>query len=691
METFFYPRSVAVAGASQKENLGNHVIKNLKSGFDGDIYPINPNYEEIEGLPCYPSIDKVPGHVDLAIVLVPAKAIPALLESCAQKGTRRVIIESAGFSETGEEGRALQEKCDEIARKNGIRLWGPNCMGNVNIHKQYFFTFMHPRIRASGLLPGRISLIVQSGMMSAVFLAELARKGIGVAKACSIGNRADVNECDLIAFLEKDADTEVIALYLESIPQGRRFAQLVEASTKPIVLLKGGQSDAGAQAAMSHTSSLSGNSRLATSILSNAGVTMANSIFQMMDMANTLAAIPKLNPACRIAIMTLSGGAGILACDALARSGLTIAALSEETKKKLLDVFPPWMPPSNPIDLFPAVALRGREIAFKSSLDATLEDPGIDAVVIHFVAGLDETMAGQLMTIKKRADQLGKTVIFWLMGLAEGKKAFAENARAAGITVHSDGTRLAECLAAVARFNAYKNQEKESAAEAMTTLPEPRQLDLPHSHKILDEFDSKRLLNDWQIPVVEEKIATSHAQAWDFASQVGLPVVMKGLAPDMAHKTEHGLVKLGISDQPQLIQTYDTLRDMVGDSGRVLVQKQIACDYELIAGFLRDTQFGPCVMFGLGGLLAELEPDVMFALAPLTQAKAVQLIHSLRNRKLLQGFRGMIPLDENAAARLLVNLGNLGATHPQIEQIDINPLVVSKGVPIAVDANVVLK
>ncbi len=691
METFFYPRSVAVAGASRKENLGNHVIKNLKSGFDGDIYPINPNYEEIEGLPCYPSIDTVPGHVDLVIVLVPARAIPALLESCARKGTRRVIIESAGFSETGDEGRALQEQCDEIARKNNIRLWGPNCMGNVNIHKQYFFTFMHPRIRASGLLPGRISLIVQSGMMSAVFLSELACKGIGVAKACSIGNRADVNECDLIAFLEKDPDTEVIALYLESIPQGRRFAQLVEASTKPIVLLKGGQSDAGAQAALSHTSSLSGNSRLATSILSNAGVTMAESIYQMMDMADTLAAIPKLNPACRIAIMTLSGGAGILACDALARSGLTIAALSEETKKKLIDVFPPWMPPSNPIDLFPAVALRGREVAFKNSLDAALEDPGIDAVVIHFVAGLDETMAGQLETIKKRADQLGKTVTFWLMGLAEGKKVFAEKARAAGITVHSDGTRLAECLAAVAHFNAYKNQKMESAADAMTTLPEPRQLDLPHTQKILDEFDSKRLLNTWQIPVVEEKIATTHAQAWEFASQVGLPVVMKGLAPDMAHKTEHGLVKLGISDQPQLIQTYDTLRDMVGDSGRVLVQKQIACDYELIAGFLRDAQFGPCVMFGLGGLLAELEPDVMFALAPLTQAKAVQLIHSLRNRKLLRGFRGMTPLDENAAARLLVNLGNLGATHPQIEQIDINPLVVSKGVPIAVDANVVLK
>ena len=492
----------------------------------------------------------------------------------------------------------------------------------------------------------------------------------------------------MIEYLEKDPDTEVIALYLESIPRGRRFAQLAEASTKPIVLLKGGQSEAGAQAAMSHTSSLSGNSRLATSILSNAGVTMANSIFQMMDMANTLAAIPKLNPACRIAIMTLSGGAGILACDALARSGLTIAALSEETKKKLCDVFPPWMPPSNPIDLFPAVALRGRAAAFQSSLSAALEDPGVDAVVIHFVAGLDESMPEQLEHLKKWADQLGKTVIFWLMGLAEGKRQFSEKARAAGIAVHSDGTRLAECLAAVAHYQAYRNRAKSADADMMPTPPETKPFEWITPHKILDEFDSKRLLHDWQIPVVEEKIAVTPAEAWDFAGQVGLPVVLKGLAPGKAHKTEHGLVKLGISDQPQLIHSYEKLQDLLGDDGRILIQKQISYDYELIAGFLRDAQFGPCVMFGLGGILAELEPDVMFAMAPLTQANAIALIRSLRNRRLLQGFRGMTPLDENAAARLLVNLGELGAAYSQIEQIDINPLVVRKGLPLAVDANV---
>lgn len=688
MQTFFNPRSVAVVGASGK-NLGNHVVLNLKAGFKGPVYPVNPNYKEIEGLPCFASVDAIPGPVDLAIVLVPAQMIPTVLEACAAKGTGRVIIESAGFSETGPEGRALQERCDRIAQQAGIRLWGPNCMGLVDVHKQYFFTFMHPRIRNEGLLPGRISLIVQSGMMSAIFLAELARRGIGVAKACSIGNRTDVDECDLIEYLEKDADTAVIALYLESIPRGRRFAQLARHATKPIVLLKGGQSRAGALAAMSHTSSLAGNSRLLKSVLSQAGVVMADSIFQMMEVANTLAMIPAMNPSGRTAIMTLSGGAGILACDALERSGLTIAPLSEPTKEKLAEVFPAWMPPSNPIDLFPAVAQRGRKVAFEKALSATLSDPGVDVIVIHFVAGLEESVP-DLNLLKTMADQTGKIVVFWLMGLAEGKRSFSENARSAGLAVFEDATRLAEGLTAVTRFHALKAASKPESSSAATPPVSTAALHLPTVAKIWDEFDSKQLLLDWRIPVVEEKIAADAAEAWAFAQQVGLPVVLKGLAPDKAHKTEHGLVHLGIADQPQLLRAFEALQGQLDGHGRILVQKQVAFDYELIAGFVRDDQFGACVMFGLGGILAELEPDVVFALAPLDLEAALRLVRSLRNRRLIEGFRGMTPLNQEVMAQLLVDLGRLGDAYPQIAQIDINPLVVRAGLPIAVDANVVM-
>ncbi|MBI5896845.1 MAG: acetate--CoA ligase family protein [Desulfobacterales bacterium] len=562
-------------------------------------------------------------------------------------------------------------------------------MGIVDVRQQHFFTFMHPNIRKEGLLAGRISLVVQSGMMSAIFLAELARRGIGVAKACSIGNRADVDECDLIEYLEQDPDTDVIALYLESILRGRRFTELAQRAAKPIVLLKGGQSQAGAQAAMSHTSSLAGNSRLLKSVLSQAGVAMADSIFQMMDMAHTLAMLPHLNPAGRVAIMTLSGGAGILACDALERGGLTIAPLAAQTRELLAEVFPAWMPPSNPIDLFPAVAQRGRVVAFEKAFAATLADPNIDVIVIHYVAGIDAGVP-DIQGMRSLADEQKKTVVFWLMGLAEGKRLVSEAARTAGIAVFDDATRLAECVATAARFNARKAATL-STPTAAAPSPGLSAVPLSVASPVWDEFDSKQLLRDWRIPVVEERIAADTAEAWAFAQQVRLPVVLKGLAPGKAHKTEHGLVKLGINDERQLADTFKGLQRQMNGQGRILVQKQVAFEYELIAGFIRDDQFGACVMFGLGGILAELEPDVVFALAPLDLAAALRLVRALRNRRLIEGFRGMAPLRQEVMAQLLVDLGRLGAAYPRISQIDINPLVVRAGMPIAVDANVVVK
>lgn len=691
MDLFFNPRSIAVAGASQKSNLGNHVITNLKKGFTGDIYPINPNYKEIEGLPCFPSIEAVPGHVDLVIMLVPAGAIPAILKSCAAKGTKRVIIESAGFDESGQEGKALQKDCSRIARNAGIRLWGPNCMGLVDVRNDKFFTFMHPRIRSEGMLPGHISLIVQSGMMSAIFLVELAKKGIGIAKACSIGNRSDVNEYEILEYLEKDPDTKVIGLYLESIPDGRRFSQAVKRSTKPIVLLKGGQSPAGAIAAMSHTSSLAGNSRLSQSLLAGQGVIMADSIYQMADIANALVHIPKINPACRIAIVTLSGGAGILACDALERNNLPVAELSEKTRGKLQEIFPPWMPPANPIDLFPAIAMRGRMVAFKGAINAVMGDKTIDVLIIHVVVGLEDSTL-DLKKLKQSADKCGKTIVFWLMGTKEKKDLFAQDAREAGITVYADIVEIARDLEAIAQYNKYKNKVSSECAQKISTdsIPDPLPT-LKSIRGVWDEFESKSLLRQWGIPVVDERIVQDTNDAWDFARKKSLPVVLKGLAPDMAHKTEHGLVKLGIFNETMLKTAVEDLKTSMKTQGRILIQKQISFDYELIAGFLRDPQFGPCIMFGIGGILAELEPDVSFALAPLSPDDAFSLIHRLRNSRLLEGYRSMIPLDKNAVSQLLINLGNLGTAYPEIEQIDINPVLVTKGKPVAVDANIIIK
>jgi len=690
MDTFFHPGSIAVIGASNR-NIGNYVVGNLLLGFGGGIYPVNPNYKEIEGLPCFPSLEDIPHPVDLAIVLVPASSVPSVLEACATKGIRRVIIESAGFAETGEEGLALQDRCVAIAKQNGMRIWGPNCMGLVDVHQMHFFTFMHPGVREEGLLPGRISLIVQSGMMSAIFLAELGRRGIGIAKACSIGNRADVDECDILEYLLKDPDTEVVALYLESIPRGRRFAQIAERSNKPIVLLKGGRSKSGALAAKSHTYSLSGNSRLLNSVLEMSGVILADSVYQMMDLANVLAAIPHVNPSCRTAVLSLSGGAGVLACDALESHGVPVAQLSEQTQKTVGEVFPVWMPVTNPIDLFPSVGLHGRGVVFDHTISAVMEDPNTDVLLIHFVAGLDEHIP-DLDNIKKKADQSGKAVFFWLMGRRKGCERFRQKARSLGIPVHDDVPRVAECLSAASRFKTHKLSLRiahTNAAPASTDFLEIPPL--PSGEKIWDEFDSKKFLSAWKIPAVEERLVRSVEEAWKAAQQMGLPVVLKGLIPGQVHKTEHGLVRLGITDKTLLEVAYHQLHEKLEHCGRILVQKEVKSDYELIAGFIRDDQFGPCVMFGLGGIFSELESDVAFAMAPLDKESALKLISRIRGKRLLQGFRGMTPLKEDTMADILVKLGEVGVAYPQIEQIDINPLSVRQDTSLAVDASIILK
>lgn len=690
MNTFFDPSSIAVIGAS-KHKLGGQVMNNLLYSYKGSVYPVNPNYDKIYGIPCFPSLEAILHPVDLAIVVVPASLVPSVLEACARKGVKRVIIQSAGFAEVGEEGIVLQEHCKAIAKEAGIRLWGPNCMGLVDIRKRHFFTFMTQGIYEDGLIPGRISLIVQSGMLSAIFLAELTRRGIGVSKACSIGNRADVDECDLLAYFLDDPETDVIALYLESMSRGRLFANIAKKSSKPIVVLKGGRSEAGALAAVSHTYSLSGNSRLLDSIFRMCGIISANDIYQMMDVADALTLLPEIPSKARTAIITLSGGAGILACDALERRGLEVAKLSDDTKKELARIFPDWMPVSNPIDLFPAVGTHGRSVAYARTIPIVLGDPNVDVLFIHYVAGLeDDTM--DMAALKWGADKAGKAVFFWLMGRREGSEAFHKNARKNGLAVHGEISRISECLAAAGRFKAQRGHPESPPSEKKEMVGDVSVLLEEHASQnpILDEHDSKQILQKYRLPVIEEKIVRTEKEALAVALEMGYPVVLKGLVPGDTHKTESGMVTLHIQTAHELEKTFGKIHPNVGDNGRILLQKQIDKDYELIAGFLRDREFGPCVMFGLGGTLAELDPDVVFALAPLQRQEALELMKQIRGKRLLEGFRGMRPLNRERMADILVALAYMGTEYPFIEQIDINPVAVHQGIPLVVDATIIL-
>lgn len=704
MEAFFNPSGIALIGASARPGRGGYrILKNLMAGFKGGIYPVNPGNTEIEGLACYVSVLEVPDPVDLAIVFVPAARVPAVVRQCVERGIKAVIIESGGFAETGEEGKALQAELVAIQRQTGVRLWGPNCMGLVDAVRKYAFSFVMEKIWAEGFISGEVSLVTQSGFLAAGFLIDLMSHGsVGIAKACSIGNKVDVDECDILEYLIGDPHTGAIGMYLESIPDGRRFIDLCRLTDKPIVVLKGGKSEIGARAAMSHTASMAGNGALVSAALAQAGVAEADDFHQMMDMCQTLASYPHVaGRGGRVAVLTPSGGAGIVSADFIDRVGLHLARFSPATRARLAEVFPPWMPPSNPVDVWPALELHG-PAAYRKAFDALCADPEVDAILCHFFAlGFIGEDIGSLAIAARAA---GKPLFCWIIGTAEVVDRVRGVARAHGVPVFRELQRAAECMATVLKRQPRSGATVDGVAQVGASraagigragshdqvLPAELAGVVAGASGALDEHLSKRILAACGIAVVEEIVVASAEEAAARAAHLGWPVVMKGLAPGLVHKTEMGLVRLGIATPEQAAAEFTRLDEKMNGAGRVLVQRQLAGDLELIAGLVRDRQFGPCVMFGLGGVMAEILHDSSFAVAPLGDDDALALIGRLESQRLLDGFRGAPAVEREHLAGILVRLGALGLAYPRIREIDVNPLIVSAGRAIAVDASVIL-
>lgn len=421
MNFFFEPHGIAVVGATPEAySGGRNLLTNLQFGYQGPIYPVNPKYKEILGLKSYPRVSEIDGPIDLAIVFVPARAVPQVLEDCAAKGVRGVMIESGGFAEVGPEGKTLQDQCITIAKKGGLRLWGPNCMGLIDTSKPYIFSFVIPKDMQEAIRPGSISLIVQSGLLSGGFIITLmGNKTLGLAKVCSIGNKADVNENDLIKYLLKDTATKVICLYLESFANGRNFFELATSSDKPIVVLKGGRTPSGAKASFSHTASLAGNYELIRGILRQARVIEADDFFEMMDIARVLEKgfyiqrSPEGKP--RIAILTYSGASGIVTSDHMERYGLTLAHFSSETRRRLEDLSPGWMPIHNPVDFWPAMEKHGPVRAYKQGISALHADPNVDGIIVHLYAGHGIWLLDP-KEILSEVKEPKKPILFWLIG-----------------------------------------------------------------------------------------------------------------------------------------------------------------------------------------------------------------------------------------------------------------------------------
>jgi acetyltransferase len=567
-------------------------------------------------------------------------------------------------------------------------------MGLVDAVHNLVFSFVLPAIWEKGLISGNVSLVVQSGMLSAGFLIDIMTNGImGISKACSIGNKVDVNECDILEYLISDPDTSVIGFYLESIPEGRRFMQLCRHSKKPIVVLRGGKSRRGAAAAMSHTASLAGNGAVIRGALAQAGVVEANDFKQLMDLCRSLADYPEIpiNKSRRVAILTMSGAAGILSSDFIEQQGLSVADLSESTVDSLKKIYPSWMPISNPIDLWPAVERHGGKKVYSNAFRAVCDDPNVDAVLFHiFVGGLAAGV--KISSLVEMARRSGKPLFGWVMGKREEAHQFQLLAKDLGLPVFGELYRTVECMAAViSREKMPEPDSSEMFLAEFTAANDQLKKMMSDANNSLDEHISKQILSLCHIPVVEEKIVSSSSDAMEAAGSLGFPVVLKGLLQGHIHKTELGLVRTGISSGEQTETAFFELQKMMSDGGSILIQKQVQGYPELIAGLIRDPQFGLCVMCGFGGVLAEVMADSVFAAAPLSHSEALHLIDRLKTQKLLAGFRGYPAVERDSLADILVRLGKLGALFPQIKEIDINPLIVSKGNPIAVDATIIIE
>jgi acyl-CoA synthetase (NDP forming) len=697
MDFFFKPQGIAVVGATPNSFKGGYaILRNCINGYRGKIYPVNPRYSEIEDLACYPSVNAIPDHVDLAIVFVPANLVPQAIKDCAAKGVPGVMIESGGFAETGREGGTLQQTIRDISENTGVRLWGPNCMGLVDAVSGHVFSFMDPRALQRGLLvPGNISLIVQSGLLSAGFLVDIMTHRItGISKVCSVGNKMDVNECDLLPYLLQDANTRVIGLYLESFADGRHFMEICRESKKPIVVLHGGRSTKGAEAAMSHTASMAGNHTIISGALAQAGVTEARDLHQMIDLCRSLDAVSRpVRGSGRIAILTYSGGAGIVASDFMEERGLSVAELSQGTKDDIKRLFPPWMPVANPVDLWPSIEKHvGKGInVFSVSLSAVLADPNVDAVFVHTYAG-NIRIGLDLADLAEQTRRAGKPVFIWLLGNRDEAFRFKEEALSIGIPVFHELSRAVECFAAV--FDQQKSSyifNSHPGKDDIPMLTDKMNDVLGESAGPLDEYISKRILRHHGIPTVAEELVDDVLQCEETAARLGFPIVMKGLQRGKVHKTELGLVHLGINDLEQVRKSFSVLMQKMDGKGKIVMYRQVRGKIELILGLLRDPQFGPCVMLGLGGIMAEILSEAVFAPAPLTGEDALRLISRMRGQKIFDGFRGEPPVNRGELSRIVVALGNMGLMYPRIQEIDINPVIIGEHGVVAVDATIIVK
>jgi len=691
LESFFNPKSIAIVGASrQKGKVGYEILVNIiEAGYQGSIYPVNPKADTIEGLKCYRDLQSIGQVPDLVVIIIPAKFVPEIMQQCANVGAKSVIIITAGFKEVGEEGLKLEQQVVQIARRAGIKIIGPNCLGIIAPANKLNASF-------GGDLPaeGVIGYLSQSGALLAAILDMANANSIGFSKLVSIGNKADVDELDLIKALGEDKDTKVIAGYLESITDGNAFVNQAEriSHDKPILLMKSGGTQAGAQAASSHTGSLAGSETAYECVFERAGVIRCDSIKEQFDYAQAFADQP-LPAGPSVAVITNAGGPGIMAADAIERVGLSFAKLADETIKTLASKLPPAANLNNPVDVL-GDALADR---YAFALDVVLGDPNVDIVLVLLTPqAMTESAATAEVLVKLSDGKHNKPILACFLG-AEKVRDGVMILRQGKVPQYDAPESAVATIKAMADYVRWRTRPKRVVKLFPVNRRKVENIIDRHLRKgvrEIGETESKEILEAYGFVTPKGSVAATAEQAANIAQQLGFPVVLKIWSPDILHKSDVGGVKIGLNSEKEVKDAFDLMMYRIpkkmpeADILGVLVQEMCSGGKEVILGMNRDPHFGPLMMFGMGGIMVEVLKDVSFYLAPLTAEEAKQMLVSTKTYQMLSGVRGQEGVDIETIAEGLQRLSQLVTEFPQIKEMDINPYVVGPAgtTAIAVDA-----
>lgn len=675
----FYPRSIAVIGASrQPTSMGGRLFENLiRQRFSGTVYPVNPNAEAVASVKAYPRVTDIPDRVDLAVVVVPSTGVLEVAHQCAEKGVRGMVVISAGFSETGEAGKAVENELVGIARAAGMRLVGPNCMGLLNTD---------PAVCMNGTFgpvyppAGNVGMSSQSGALGLALLDYAARLGIGISSFISVGNKADVSGNDLLIYWEGDPATDVIVLYLESFGNPRRFARLARriAKTKPIVAVKSGRTKAGTRAASSHTGALASREVAVEALFHQSGVIRTDTLDELFDVTTLLANQP-LPAGRRVGIVSNAGGPAILAADALESHGLRLPEFSSQLQAGLRQALNPEAAVVNPVDMI-ASAGPGQ---YRACLDLLLASDEVDAVIAIFIPASPEGTEEIVAAIREAgAAHAGEKTFLAVYMRADGSAgSFAsEGSR---VPAYQFPESAARALGRVANYAEWKTAAAGSLpsfadideARARTVVEAAlRRLDGQDGWMAPDEVAN--VLESFGLRLPAERVASSVEQATKAAGEVGFPVVLKLIAPSVLHKTDVGGVLLDVSGEEAVAEGFRKLMSLAGDAEGVLVQEYLPGGHEVIIGATEDPSFGPLIAVGLGGVFAELFSDVAFRIHPITDSDAAEMISGLKASRLLQGYRGNPAGDVAALQDALLRISVLVEVLPELAEMDLNPVKV---------------